>query len=1054
MNFKHKKLASALVLVSFLSYMPLSSTMAFALDAGALPELNNSINGSVSTSGNRMDVVVNGGAGAIGQFDWNRFNVGSGAHVNFGFTNNSQTSLNRVLASGGLSQIYGKLTNSCSGADCTNYMGTGKVILINPNGIMFGAGSQVDLNSFTATTFDLKGAKNIKDLSPEELKNYKNQINIITDGKVADMAKNAEFVRDGVLKTVDGATVTLEGTEFNIDKSLGIAADNVDIRGGYLPDGVTYKESLIKTSIEPNYGGGLDPSKHWQTYSNVRIVTGDGVNFNYEVNGNINSHQTYKTDGSIANNISIANAGIESGAVYVENAGTKADSDVNIRNSVVKGYKLIEGDFGDIIIKGQNDVNIEGTTLKTENTRRINDNSQNTYAQNGGRIAITAGKNVNLQDSKMITAHSNQNFNTSGVRGANAGDISIKAQNNNVEINNTNIHANGNLSVDADNGSINSSGSVLAARNYDDEDPSAADINKKLQLNAKDSITLDDTYTESTDYTTVKADEINVKNNSTMHSNKNLNMFAKNTTIADSTIQHKGLLNFVEDENVLNNVTIAGNTGFNNYTNDLNLTTNGNLTIDNNNLVRRGFSATPDNNTLDMNVTLKEYGNHNSVALESTKGKVTIKNNSNIATNTGDISVKALDTTNGEVFVQNSKLAAAANVDIKQALTHNAGTHITKDSTLSGQNIKLTTTNSDADINADLANFANLNYSERLVLNAGRDNNITGTGDLNAARVDFNAAGNNNLNITGNITTDNSTFNGNINNITATKNVTLKNTELKAKDSSAPQNTKTIVNAGENFTTDGTTLKVNGTKLIANADKDTNITVSGVNNKKAGIEINAKYNSDELSNKTVTVNASDNTLAISKIKAGNLNLDKNDTFLAALTDLSASDIEGVDANTAGRAYIEVANWGQFNLDPMDGLEYTNPDSFTYTNHFVPGKYQPEAGQAIDTYKKHFIEFDSNGVMEKFLLVYEKPVDGCTPPPEVESPVDNFNPDLSDTLINQLRLPRQLEPTSRVAPIDNNTTDPTTGIVNAAARVEVDETATATNKKQQDDEFEI
>ena len=169
MKLKHKKLASALLLVSFLSYMPLSSTMAFAIDAGAMPDLNNKLNGSVTVDGNRMDVTVQGGAGAVGQFDWNSFNVGSNGHVNFGFTNNSQTSLNRVLASGGLSQIYGKLTNSCAGADCSSYMGTGKVILINPNGIMFGAGSQVDLNSFTATTFDLKGAKNLKDMSAEEL---------------------------------------------------------------------------------------------------------------------------------------------------------------------------------------------------------------------------------------------------------------------------------------------------------------------------------------------------------------------------------------------------------------------------------------------------------------------------------------------------------------------------------------------------------------------------------------------------------------------------------------------------------------------------------------------------------------------------------------------------------------------------------------------------------------------------------------------------------------------------------------------------------------------
>ena len=1044
MKLRHKKLASALILLSFLGYMPLSSTMAFAIDAGTLPDLNNSINGSVTTDGNRMDVTVQGGAGAVGQFDWNSFNVGKDGHVNFGFTNNSQTSLNRVLASGGLSQIYGKLTNSCAGADCSSYMGTGKVILINPNGIMFGAGSTVDLNSFTATTFDLKGAKNIKDMTAEELQAYKNQINVQANGLPADMVTNAQFVRDGVLKTTDGAAVTLEGSNFNIDKSLGLAGDNV----------VVYKDSLIKTNLDYNYGGGQDPSKHNQSFSNVRIVTGDGVNFTYELNGYIKEHQAVKNnDSTITNNINVENSSIDSGAVYVENAGAKEGSDINIKKSVIKGYKLVQGDYGDIIIKGQNDVNVEDTHLETINTYKKSNPDVNTYNKNGGRIAITAGNNVNLKNSKVETAFAGQSFNGSTVRGQNAGDISIKAENKDVNIENTNLHAKGNLTVDAQNGSIAAKDATLRARNYSSQDEGAQNLLKKVLLTAKDKITLDNTYSESSDYTTLKADNIDVKNNSAMHSNKNINMYGKDTTIADSTLQYNGL-NFVEDENVLNNVTISGTTAFNDRTsNNLKLTTNGNLTIDNNSLLKRGFSALINNDTLDAEVTLDNAVNHDSIALESTKGKVTIKNNSDIKTNTGDITATALDSTNGEVFVQNSKLAAAANVDIKQALTHNAGTHITKDSTLSGKNIKITTTNSDADINADLANFANLNYSERLALNAGRDNNITGTGDLNATRVDFNATRNNNINITGNVTTDNSTFNGHVNNITATKNVTLKNTTIKAKDSSAPENTRTNVNAGENFTTEDTILALNGTKLSANADKDTNIVLSGANNKKAGIEINAKYTSDQLSNKTVTINAADNTLAISKIKSGNLNLDSNDTFLAALTDLTASDLEGVTADASGRAYIEVANWGKFNLDPMSEYEtsFTQPDSFTYTDHFVPGSHQPEAGAAIDTYKKHFIEFDSNGVMEKFLLVYEKPVE-CGPTPDVPTPDDNFNPDLSDTLINQLRLPRQLEPTSRIAPIANNTTDPTSGIVSAAARVEVDDNATV-NKKQQE-EFEI
>ena len=1047
MKLKHKKLTSMLILLSFLSYMPLSTTTAMAIDAGTLPTLDNSINGSVTTDGNRMDVTVQGGSGTVGQFDWKDFNVGSGAHVNFGFTANSQTSLNRVLASGGLSQIYGKLTNSCAGGDCSSYMGTGKVILINPNGILFGNGATVDLNSFTATTFDLKGAKNLSDLSPAELEAYKAQINVV-NGLPADMVTNAQFIRDGVLATKDGASVTVDGAKMNIDKSLALAADNVNI----------YKGSLIQTNLNPNYGGGQNAANHDQSFSNVRIVTSDGVNFTYQLNGNIKNHKANSSSNpKVTNNINIDGATIKSGAVTIENAGTKSGSNVNIKNSIVKGYKLVNNEYGDIIIKGKEDVTIADSHLQTNNTS-IKSQNKDTYSQNGGRIAISAGNNVKLTNTKIESAYSGKNF-SGGSTGSNAGDITISANKGDVIAKNTNVHAKGNLLVAAA-GKINAKDSTLRARNYSSHDDNAAKLLKKVELTANNGVTLDNTYTESSDYTTVYTPgNITVKNGSVMYSpNKALNLYGANTTIADSTLVYNGL-NFVHPSGMVNNVTISGTTALNDktpYADGLKLSTNGNLTIDGNSLLKRGFSATVDEDTLDMNVTLGETSNQDSITLESTGGKVTIKNGSDIKTNKGDFTAKAVDSAKGEVFVQNSKIAAAGNINLTQALTHNAGTHITKDSALSAKNINITTKNADADINADIDNFANLSYSERLALNAGRDNNITGTGNLNAQRVDFNATRNNNINIKGNVTTDDVVFNGHVNNITATGNVTLKNSTIKAKDTAAPENTKTNINAGGNFTTDKTVLKVNGTKLIANADKDTDIVLAGANNKKAGIEINAKYTSDQLSNKTVTINAADNVLAISKIKSGNLNLDSNDTFLAALTNLTSSDLEGVTEDASGRAYIEVANWGKFNLDPMDEYttDFTQSDYFTYTDHFVPGKRQPEAGNAIDTFKKHFIEFDSNGVTEKFLLVYEKPF-GCEEPPVVNPPEDNFDPGISsdlDSLINQLRLPRQLEPTSRVAPIANNTTDPTSGIVNAAARIEVDENATTT--KDDEDEFEI
>ena len=128
---------------------------AFAsIDANVLPQLKGTPeNGVVTQQGNNgLNVKVNGAEGTVGKFNWQTFNVGSEANVNFEFSAHNQTSLNIVDANGGMSQIYGKLTNS--GCSNCGYDGTGKVILLNPNGILFGETANVNLNSFTAAGFN------------------------------------------------------------------------------------------------------------------------------------------------------------------------------------------------------------------------------------------------------------------------------------------------------------------------------------------------------------------------------------------------------------------------------------------------------------------------------------------------------------------------------------------------------------------------------------------------------------------------------------------------------------------------------------------------------------------------------------------------------------------------------------------------------------------------------------------------------------------------------------------------------------------------------------
>lgn len=75
--------------------------------------------------------------------NWNSFNIGSGASVRFEQPHASAVVLNRVLG-GGASQIDGQLTAN------------GQVWLINPQGVAFGKGAQVQVGALVAASLGVK----------------------------------------------------------------------------------------------------------------------------------------------------------------------------------------------------------------------------------------------------------------------------------------------------------------------------------------------------------------------------------------------------------------------------------------------------------------------------------------------------------------------------------------------------------------------------------------------------------------------------------------------------------------------------------------------------------------------------------------------------------------------------------------------------------------------------------------------------------------------------------------------------------------------------------
>lgn len=97
---------------------------------------------SVSTAGAVMSIQQSSARAAL---NWQSFNIGSQATVNITQPGASSVLLNRITG-GDPSQILGSLNAN------------GQVFLVNPNGVMFGQGSRVNVGALTASTMNVTDA--------------------------------------------------------------------------------------------------------------------------------------------------------------------------------------------------------------------------------------------------------------------------------------------------------------------------------------------------------------------------------------------------------------------------------------------------------------------------------------------------------------------------------------------------------------------------------------------------------------------------------------------------------------------------------------------------------------------------------------------------------------------------------------------------------------------------------------------------------------------------------------------------------------------------------
>ena len=131
------KFVSILVLLSFIT-MPVQQ-YGFTADS-VLPQGPEVVSGDaqITSDGTQMDITTSDKLIA----NWQSFSIGEPNTVNFWQPSSNSVALNRVLG-GDASSIMGQLN------------ATGKIFLINQNGILFGANSHVNAAGLVASTLDI-----------------------------------------------------------------------------------------------------------------------------------------------------------------------------------------------------------------------------------------------------------------------------------------------------------------------------------------------------------------------------------------------------------------------------------------------------------------------------------------------------------------------------------------------------------------------------------------------------------------------------------------------------------------------------------------------------------------------------------------------------------------------------------------------------------------------------------------------------------------------------------------------------------------------------------
>ncbi|MGB3749475.1 MAG: YDG domain-containing protein [Rhodanobacter sp.] len=246
-----------------------------AMDAGTLPSGAQVVSGDVQLSQQGANLTVHQDSHrAI--VNWTSFDIGSQANVRFEQPDASAIALNRVLG-GSPSQILGGLSAN------------GQVWLVNPNGVFFGKGAQVDVGGLVVSSLSISDsdflAGRARFAAAGSAGAVRNEGTIRAHGGVvamlAPVVGNAGTIRAGQVGLAAGNQVALD---FSGDGMLSLAVEPGKLKAEIAQSGVIRGNNVVLSAAAAsalhssviNVDGVIEATELSQRGGRILLDGGDG----------------------------------------------------------------------------------------------------------------------------------------------------------------------------------------------------------------------------------------------------------------------------------------------------------------------------------------------------------------------------------------------------------------------------------------------------------------------------------------------------------------------------------------------------------------------------------------------------------------------------------------------------------------------------------------------------------------------------------------------------------------------------------------------------------